>query len=195
MPPVDAGCHWLVTLSNWLGTAILFGFGKGFFVVTTEQYQSIFGMQEKSSKIFSPVANRSLAAHRQAVAACGSVAVAGAIVQPHPAQATVSLPETNADCFLIASHGNTHPPARLPRPTTKPATSRANRAQSPTAARFDGWPMDRCARTVPAQIQAGKRCRTVSAQPHNPAQVFLPIVATRCKIMLAIRGKRLYRAG
>jgi hypothetical protein len=34
--------------------------------------------------------------------------------------------------------------------------------------------------------------RTVPAHPHNPAQVFLPIIAQRCKIMLAIRGKHLY---
>jgi hypothetical protein len=37
------------------------------------------------------------------------------------------------------------------------------------------------ARTDSAQIQAGNSRRTFSAQPHNPAQVFLPIVATRCK--------------
>jgi hypothetical protein len=54
VPPVSAGCHWLLTLSNWLGTAFLFRIGKGIFVVTLAQYQISFGLQEKSSKIFSP---------------------------------------------------------------------------------------------------------------------------------------------
>ena len=34
--------------------------------------------------------------------------------------------------------------------------------------------------------------RTVPAQPHNPAQLFLPIIAQRCKKVLALRGKPLY---
>jgi hypothetical protein len=51
VPPVDAGCHWLVTLSNWLGTAILFRIGKGIFAVTLAKYQSSLGLQQKSSKI------------------------------------------------------------------------------------------------------------------------------------------------
>jgi hypothetical protein len=34
VPPATTGCHWIVTLSNWLGTAILFRIGKGIFVVT-----------------------------------------------------------------------------------------------------------------------------------------------------------------
>jgi hypothetical protein len=33
-------------------------------------------------------------------------------------------------------------------------------------------------RTDSAQISAGNSRRTFSAQPHNPAQVFLPIIAT-----------------
>jgi len=37
------------------------------------------------------------------------------------------------------------------------------------------------ARTASAQISAGNSRRTFLAQPHNPAQVFLPIVATKCK--------------
>ena len=36
-------------------------------------------------------------------------------------------------------------------------------------------------RTDSAHISAGNSRRTISAQPHNPAQVFLPTVATRCK--------------
>jgi hypothetical protein len=79
-----------------------------------------------------------------------------------------------------------------PHTTTKPATGRAKHTQSPAVARFKGWPGFDSARTDSAQIQAGKRYRTISAQPHNPAQLFLPIVAQRCKIMLAIRGERSY---
>jgi hypothetical protein len=47
-------------------------------------------------------------------------------------------------------------------------------------------------RTVSAQILAGDNYRTVSAQPHNPAHVFLLIIAHRCNIMLEIRGDSPY---
>jgi hypothetical protein len=51
----------------------------------------------------------------------------------------------------------------------------------------------RCARTVTAQIQVAANRRTLSAQPHKPAQVFLLIVAQRCNKTLAIRGKMSYK--
>ena len=58
VPPVLAGCLWLVTLSKWLGTAFLFCFGKRLFIATVTQYQSSFGFQELFSKIFSPFPDR-----------------------------------------------------------------------------------------------------------------------------------------
>jgi hypothetical protein len=47
-------------------------------------------------------------------------------------------------------------------------------------------------RTESAQISDTGLYRTVSAQPHNPAQLFLPIVAPGCKITLDFREKGLY---
>jgi hypothetical protein len=47
-------------------------------------------------------------------------------------------------------------------------------------------------RTVSAQISARNFYRTVSAQPHNPAHVFLLLIAHRCNIMLEIRGDSPY---
>ncbi len=49
VPPVSAGCHWLVTLSNG-GHGLLFWRE---FCITRTQYQSGFDMQQKSSTIFS----------------------------------------------------------------------------------------------------------------------------------------------
>jgi hypothetical protein len=103
---------------------------------------------------------------------------------------TTSLPQSKADYFLICRRVMP-PAARLPRPATKPATSRANRAQWPATAHLQCWPGN----MRPHSSRTGFDRRTVPAQPHKPAQVFLPIIAQRCKIMLALRGKRLYLRG
>jgi len=69
---------------------------------------------------------------------------------------------------------------------------RANRAQWPATVRLHCWPGD-TARTVTAQIQAAADYRTLSAQPHKPAQLFLPMPASRRKIAVDIRGEALYK--
>jgi hypothetical protein len=47
--------------------------------------------------------------------------------------------------------------------------------------------------SVTAQIQPAADYRTLSAQPHKPAQVFLPMPASRRKITVDIRGEAMYK--
>ena len=95
-------------------------------------------------------------------------------------------------------------PSALYGPNRGRLAPRAPRPNPPPAAQIaHTWPLRRFSTAGgvdmrphnPAQIHAGNSHRTIAAQSHNPAQVFLPIVATSCKTVLAIRGKRLYLRG
>ena len=76
----------------------------------------------------------------------------------------------------------------------KPATSRANRAQWLATARFNRWPGSITTAQF-ATIQPAADSRTLSAQPHNPAQLFLPMPASRRKITVNIRGQPSTKVG
>jgi hypothetical protein len=53
VPPVDAGCLWLVTLSKGMARPFCFVLERVYFTITPTQYQSGFEVQALFSKIFS----------------------------------------------------------------------------------------------------------------------------------------------
>jgi len=103
---------------------------------------------------------------------------------------TTSQPQSKADCFLIrlAEPFRRRTPAPRDQPRHKPRQSRTMARHGAFALLAGGNPRPHSSRT-------GFDRRTVPAQPHKSAQVFLLIIAQRCKIMLALRGKRLYLRG